>query len=92
MKENFKFFQTVQQQILREIKVGESRVSKYVILTHLEAVNFDFFMNFCTFRRQKLTKSTKFKGPKMAKNDSFSTVRFFKFDFTLNLSAETSTW
>ena len=29
-------------QILREIKVGKCRVSKPVISTHLEAVNFDF--------------------------------------------------
>ena len=29
-------------QILREIKVGESRRQKSVILTHLEGLNFDF--------------------------------------------------
>ena len=30
-------------QILREIKVGKSRVSKSAILTHLEALNFDLY-------------------------------------------------
>ena len=35
-----KFFVT---QILREIKVGESRDSKFAIFTHLEALNFDFY-------------------------------------------------
>ena len=30
-------------QILREIKVGESRVSKSAILTHLESLNFDSY-------------------------------------------------
>ena len=30
-------------QILREIKVSESRDSKYAILTLLEALNFDYF-------------------------------------------------
>ena len=29
-------------QFLREIKVGESRVSKYAISTHLEDLSFDF--------------------------------------------------
>ena len=35
-----KFFVT---QILREIKVGESRDSKFAIFTHLEALNFDLY-------------------------------------------------
>ena len=30
-------------QILREIKVGESRCLKFTIFTHLEALNFDFY-------------------------------------------------
>ena len=30
-------------QILRELKVGQSKVSKSAILTHLEALNFDFY-------------------------------------------------
>ena len=33
-------------QILREIKVGEARVSKSAILTHLESLQFDFFYEF----------------------------------------------
>ena len=30
-------------QIYREIKLGESRIAKSAILTHLEALNFDFY-------------------------------------------------
>ena len=38
-------------QILREIKVGESRVSKTSVLTHLrrEALNFDYLRIFAHF-------------------------------------------
>ena len=36
-------------QILREIKVGEYRVSKSAILTHLEALNFDLLRIFALF-------------------------------------------
>ena len=32
-------------QILREVKVGESRVAKFAILTHSEGLNFHFVMN-----------------------------------------------
>ena len=35
-------------QILREINFGDSRCAKYAFLTQLEALNFLFFMNFCT--------------------------------------------
>ena len=58
-------------QILREIKIGKSRVLKSAILTHWKALNFDF------------TKSAKFRARKMAKK--FSTSRFSKIDFTQNL-------
>ena len=33
----------------REIKVGEWRVSKYIILAQMESLNFAFLWNFCTF-------------------------------------------
>ena len=36
-------------QMLREIKFRDSRGIKTAILTHLEALIFDFFMNFCIF-------------------------------------------
>ena len=36
-------------QILREINFEDSRRAKSAILTHLEALDFDFFMIFCTF-------------------------------------------
>ena len=35
-------------QILREIKVGDSRYAKSAILTHLESLNLNF-MKFCSF-------------------------------------------
>ena len=38
--ETLEFFCT---QILREIKVGDFRASKSAILTHLEALNIDFY-------------------------------------------------
>ena len=57
-------------QILREIKVGKSIVSKSAILTHLEVLNFDI-SEFCTFCRLKFTKSTKFGAFKMTKTVTF---------------------
>ena len=59
-------------QILREIKVGESRVS------HFKALNFDFYQ-FCTFWSEKFTKITKL-SPKNCKNCSFRTSSFSQID------------
>ena len=50
---------------------------KSTALTHLKALDFDF-LNFCTFWRQKLTKITKFRAPKIAKICIFETFTFSK--------------
>ena len=54
-------------QILRETNFGNSRSAKSTILTHLEALNRDYFDEFCTFWRLKCTKKTQLRAPKMAK-------------------------
>ena len=66
---------------IREIKVGESRDSKYAILTHLKALNFYFYVLFFSFRRLKCTKSAKFRAPKMTKMGHFRFSKT-KIDFT----------
>ena len=57
--------------ILREINLWNSRNAKTAILSHLQALNFDFY-NFCTFWRLIFTQSTKFAAPKMAKMAVFT--------------------
>ena len=52
-------------QILREIKVGESKVSKSAKSTHLEALNFDFYE---FLHRLKFSQSK-------CKNGSFRTFK-----------------
>ena len=52
-------------QILREINFGDSRNAEYAILTHLEALNFDFY-EFLHFLKAENSKSTKFRAPKKA--------------------------
>ena len=42
-------------QILREIKFGDSRSAKSAILTHLEALNLNFY-DFFPFRAPKIAK------------------------------------
>ena len=54
-------------QILREIKVGNFRVSKSVILTHLEALHFDF-CEFAHFLKNVFDQINKIQRPQMAKN------------------------
>ena len=49
-------------QILREIKVGEFRVSDTAILTHLEALNFDFY-TFLPLLRAKNDQIYKIQSP-----------------------------
>ena len=53
-------------QILREIKISESRTSKFAIFTHLEALYFDIY-EFLHFLKGGINKLTKFRAPKMAK-------------------------
>ena len=80
--------------ILREINVWDSRSAKSAILTHLEALNFeiDAFLHFMKVEIYKISQINKFGASKIAKrkkNSNFSTPstpRFFKSDFTQNLS------
>ena len=47
---NFKLFLHIIHS-LRESNFWDSRSANSAILTHLETLNLDFFMNFCTFQR-----------------------------------------
>ena len=49
-------------QILREIKVGKSRVSKPAILTHLEALNF-YSYEFLHFLKAEIHQLSKIQSP-----------------------------
>ena len=49
--------------ILREINFGYCRSAKSAILTHLDALNFDFH-EFLHFLKAEITKLTKFRAPK----------------------------
>ena len=51
---------------LREIKVGESRVSKSAILTNWKALSFDFY-EFVHYMTAKFNKLSKFRASKMTK-------------------------
>ena len=55
-------------QILREIKVGEFKVSKSVILAHLESLNFDFneFLHFLKAEFYQINQIQSSKNVKMA--------------------------
>ena len=61
---------------LREIKFGEFRVSKSAILTHWEALNFDFH-EFLHFMKAEITKLTKFRASKIMKKGQFCNSNFF---------------
>ena len=54
-------------QILREIKASESGTSKIAILTHLEALNFDFH-DFLHFENAEIDQKSKFRLSKIAKS------------------------
>ena len=49
-------------QILREIKLGDSRTAKSAILTHSEGLNFDFY-EFLHFLKEEIYQFSHFKGP-----------------------------
>ena len=68
-------------QILREINVEDSRIAKSEILTHLEALNFDF----CAFLHLPKTEIHQIKQnsePQNWQKGSFGTSRWSKIDFT----------
>ena len=57
-------------QILREIKVGKSRVSKCAILTHLEALNFDFY-EFLHILKAEIDQKVKIQSLQNCKKKQF---------------------
>jgi len=68
-------------QIFREINFWDSKNAKLAILTHLEALNFDF-QEFLHFLKAVIYQIDKIQSPKNGKNCSFSTSNFSKIDFT----------
>ena len=60
-------------QILREIKNSGSRGSKFAILTHLEALNFDFheFLHILEAEKYQINK---IQSPKIAKKVIFELI------------------
>ena len=68
-------------QILREINFEESGSVKSAILTHLEAVNFDFY-EFLHFLMAEIYPINKIQSPKNGKHGSLRTSKFAKIDFT----------
>ena len=74
----WKFHDFSINQILREINLWVSIRAKSAILTHLEAMNFDFY-ELLHFLKSEIYQTSKIKGPK---NGSFRTPRFSKIDFS----------
>ena len=68
-------------QIFREINFWDSKNAKLAILTHLEALNFDF-QEFLHFLKAVIYQIDKIQSPENGKNCSFSTSNFSKIDFT----------
>ena len=68
-------------QILREIKGGESRNSKSASLTHLEALNFDFYKNL-HFPKAEIYQINQIQGLENGKKGTSRTSKFWKIDFT----------
>ena len=68
-------------QILREINFVDSIRAKSAILTHLEALNFDFYQ-FLHFWEAEIAQINKLRAPKIAKKGSFRTSRLSNIDFT----------
>ena len=66
------------RQNLREINFEDSRSAKSSILTHLEALKFDF-NEFLHFLKAEFYQINKIQGPKNGKNGH---SRFSKIDFT----------
>ena len=72
-KKKFLYFITVWKfhdfsltQILREINFGDSTSAISAILTHLQALDFEFY-EFLHYLMAEIKKSTKFRAPKRAK-------------------------
>ena len=68
-------------QILREIKVGKTRVSKSAILTHWEALHLDFY-DFLYLLKAAIHQINKIQSPKNGKIGNSKIPRLSKIDFT----------
>ena len=68
-------------QILREIIIEHSKSAKSAISPHLEALNFDFY-EFLHFLKSEMTKLTKSRAPKIAKQAVLELLDSAKIDFT----------
>ena len=64
-------------QILREINFEDSWSAKSAILTHLEALNFEF-LYFLHFLKAEIYQMNKIHSPKMAKTAVFALLEFTK--------------
>ena len=67
-----KFHNFSNTQILREINFGDYRIAKVAILTHLEALNFDFYP--LSFLKPELYVCIKLREPKSAKTVIFEVL------------------
>ena len=67
-------------QLLREISFLASKSAKLAILTHLEALNFDF-QEFLHFLNAVIYQIDKIQSPQNGKNGYFSTSNLSKIDF-----------
>ena len=77
----WKFHDFCTIEILREINFEDSWSAKSAILTHLEALNFDYYA--CLhFLKAENDQINKILSPKSSKNCSFCTSRIHKIDFT----------
>ena len=72
-------------QILHELNIGDSRCAKSAILTHSEALNFEFY-EFLHFLKAKMYQKTKFRAPKVAKTAALELLDSAKKIFTQNSS------
>ena len=77
----WKFHEFYITQILREKRFWEHSRAKSAILTHLEALNFDF-CEFLHFQKAENYQIDKIQSLKEGKNSNFRTSKFFKIDFT----------
>ena len=68
-------------QILREINFEDSCSAKLAILTHFEALNFDYY-EFLHFLKAEIYQMNKIHSPQNGKNGGFCTSKMLKIDFT----------
>ena len=68
-------------QILREINFWDSRSAKSAILTHIEALNFDFYEFLHSLETEMYQIEQNSEPQKIRKNSSFRTSRFSNIDF-----------